>query len=565
MNVRRVRISLGVFLLTVLFAGAWPVLAPAQVTLEDVVFRSLEITADLRPVPYRESCERTPGSDPRAPQACRVTSFGSVKGRTVAQIQVTSPTPVSTVRFFIEPAYNLRVTTGLPVTARRDGPYWLLVFNPALAPNATGTITFEYEGETYPVYDDFVWVGAGDLYPIVVSPFGDFYSPNRSQIKTTVTVPSGFLLASSGRVTRQESGPVQTYQWEGNEPTASISVVGGKGYAAVPRRVGDLNLTLLLRARANRFSDLIADYLLKAAEHYSRILYAFPYNDLTVLAAPFDRGLLGVGYPGLMMITEEAFTAAPGSDLARDSFKLLTIAHEAAHTYFPHQTSGRGIAAVWMSEGFAEYLGLMTVEAVMGRPAFRTELDADRAWYARVAGRDRAVGAYTVLNSNTADAVAVRYAKGAFILHMLRFVVGTETFLRILQTYATRFRNQSARVDDFARVASEVAGRDLNWFFQQWIHDRVLPDYTVAEVTSAPAEGGFRSSARVRNLGDGAMPVDVLFELDNGERVTQRVDIGSRAEVTVSVTAPRPARRVEADPEKWMLQVNYQNDASTAR
>jgi aminopeptidase N len=242
---------------------------------------------------------------------------------------------------------------------------------------------------------------------------------------------------------------------------------------------------------------------------------------------------------------------------------LLLIAHEAAHTYFPAQTNGRGIAYIWLSEGFAEYLGLMAVEAVLGRQAFLKELDENRQWYARFAGRDRPLGAYTRVNAGQDG--GVRYSKGSFVLHMLRFVVGDEAFRKTLQTYATRFRNRSVRVTDFQSVASEVAGQDLAWFFQEWVMERVLPDYTVGEATSAPTEGGFRTTAMVRNQGTGVMPVVVGFEMDNNERATQRVEVGSRAEVTVAVTTPRPVRRVEVDPEKWILQANYQNDSAPVR
>lgn len=547
--------------------AAPPVPAPAQVTLEDVVFRSVEVNADISPVPYRELCARpTPGPSGAPPEpVCRPVSFGMVKGKTVAQLQVVSPTPVSTIRIFLLPGYGLKVTSAQPVVVRRDDPYSLLVFNPALQPGTTATLSFEYGGESFPVYDDFLWVGPGDLYPYIESPFTDFYTPNRAIFRTTITAPRGFVLTSSGSETHDDSGERMTYRWDTAGPTSPISVVGGKTYTRVERKAGDLNLMLMLRPRTDRFAEQIAEFASKSSEYYSRLLYPFPFQRLTVLAAPFGRGLLGVADPGVLLITEDAFVGGQRGDLARDSFKLLVIAHEAAHSYFPHQTSGRGVAAVWMSEGFAEYLGMMTVDSVLGRQAFRKELDEDRAWYARVAGRDRAVAAYTRLNSDTPDGVAVRYAKGAFVLHMLRFVVGDDTFQKILQTYATRFRNQSVRVDDFAAVASEVAGRDLSWFFREWIHNLALPDYVVTDLSSTPVEGGFRNSVKVRNLGDGVMPVEVLFELDNGDRLLQRVDVGSRAEVAVSVTAPRPARRVEADPEKWILQLNYANDAATVK
>jgi len=557
---------LGLVIATLAWAGT-PAPAPAQDTLlEDIVFRSLEVTAEIKPVTYRESCtpgDRVPGLPP-PPPVCRVLSFGSVVGKTVAQLQVTSPTPVSTVRMFIEPSYRLRVAADVPVTLRREPPYFVLIFNPALRPGATLAVTFEYDGETFPVYEEFIWVGAGDLYPILISPFDDFYSANRGTVKTTITIPARYQLASSGRVTRQERGAMQVYQWETVERVANVSVIGGNVFRSLERKAGDLTLSLLLKSRDDRFADKIAEYAQRSAEYYGTLLFPFPFNQLTVVSAPLGRGLLGVAFPGSMLITEDAFTGGLGRGYDRDSYRLLVVAHEAAHTYFPYQVSGRGIAERWLSEGFAEYLGLMTVENMLGPRAFRLELDEDRAWYARASRSDRPLGSYTWINRGP-EYPGVIYAKGAFILHMLRFVVGPETFERILKAYATRYRDQSVRVDDFARTASEVAGRDLTWYFQQWIYDRVLPDYTITDITSAPAEDGFRTTVRVRNAGSGRMPVDVLLELEGGEKVSKRVEVGSGTTVGVTEATPRRVIRAEVDPEKWLLQSNYTNDAATAR
>ncbi len=555
-----------VLIVTVLAAAGWSVPARAQLTLEDAVVRAFDITADLRPEPFGAVCEpsRVVGSV-REPRACRINRFGTLRGKTAARFEVTSGTPVSNLRLFLDPDLTIRSISGPPLNARQEGFYTVLVFNPALAPGSVHTLTFEYEGKVWYVWDDLIFVDTGYLYPQIISPFGDF-SVNRATIRTAVTVPSGYLLASTGRMTRTESGGAQTYTWEITEPLPYMGVVGGKVFRAVERKAGNLELQILVRPQADRYASQIADYTLKAAEFYSRLIYPFPFDHLTVIADPLGlSAALGQGYPSLMILVESAFAGQPGSDLDRDSFRLLLVAHEAAHTYVPAQTSPRGLGSAWLSEGFAEYLGMMTVESVMGRQAFRRELDEDRRWYGRFVDRDKAITSYTRVNSGTGDAIAVRYAKGAFVLHMLRFVVGDETFQKILSTYFTRFRGQSVRVDDFTSVASEVAGRDLSWFFREWVSDLVLPDYTITEVTSVPAEGAYRITAKVRNLSSGAMPVEVLFDLDNGERVSQRVDVGSRAEATVTVTAPRPARRAEADPDKWILQRNYTNDAWTGR
>ncbi len=441
----------------------------------------------------------------------------------------------------------------------------MLTFNPALAPGTTATLTFEYDGTTAFVWDDLIIADTAILYPVFASPFGD-EGANRGPIKTTVTVPSGYLLASTGRMFRHEAGGIQTYQWETGEPVTWMGVVGGKGLRSVDRQAGQTGLTILIRPQYERFADQIGDFTQKAAEFYSRLIYPFPYERVSIVIAPppFFRGV-AFAYPSLFVVPEEAFTGRSGGAATRDSFRLSVVAHEAAHTYFPGQVSSRGIAYLWMFEGFAEYLGLMTVEAVMGRQAFLKELDENRQWYAWFVGRDKPIGAYTRINARSADGSAVNYGKGSFVLHMLRFVVGDAVFQKILQTYATRFRGQSVRVDDFAQVASEVAGRDLSWFFQEWISERVLPDYTIAETTSASAEGGFRTTVKVRNAGTGSMPVDILFEMEGGERVIKRVDVGSGATVEVIETTPRRVTRVEADPEKWILQSNYTNDAATVR
>jgi aminopeptidase N len=535
--------------------SVFPVSAPAQVSLDDAIVTAFEINAELRPAPFAGVCDVA---------SCQITSFGFLRGRTAAQVEVTSPNPVTTMRWVLDDDLQVRSVTGPGVSFRRDRFYIVLTFNPPLVAGTKLTLTFEYEGRVGLVWDDLILAWDGLLYPTLSSPFGDI-SGNRAPIKTTVTIPQGYLLASTGTMSRRDAGGMQVYEWQ-SAPLPYIAVVGGKVgfYQLVERQAGQVPLTIFIRPQYDRFLNQIVDFTGKSAEFYSRILYPFPTGRITLVASPFGRSLLGIGLPSLMMITEDAFQPADPT-LNRDSFRLLLVAHEAAHTYFPAETSGKGIGYIWLSEGFAEYLGLLTVEEVMGKEAFARELAEERRIYARVAGQDLPIAAYTWINSGTTAAVVVRYQKGAYVLHMLRHVVGTETFMNIMKTYATRFRAQSVRVSSFQDVAQEVYGQSLEWFFQEWIYQRVLPDYTIESATSAAAEGGTRTTVRVRNLGTGQMPVDVVFEMDGGEKVTRRVTVGSRADATVEVVTPRPVRRVEVDPEKWILQANYTNDSATIR
>ena len=48
-------------------------------------------------------------------------------------------------------------------------------------------------------------------------------------------------------------------------------------------------------------------------------------------------------------------------------------------------------------------------------------------------------------------------------------------FFRVLRTYIGRFGRRSASTADFIRVASDVAGRDLEPFIRSWLGPGPLP------------------------------------------------------------------------------------------
>jgi len=72
------------------------------------------------------------------------------------------------------------------------------------------------------------------------------------------------------------------------------------------------------------------------------------------------------------------------------------------------------------------------------------------------------------------------YAKGGIVLHMLRGVVGTETFFNIMKTYASdpQVSYGAAVTEDFQRVAENVSGIDLDYFFNEWIYGENYPKYS---------------------------------------------------------------------------------------
>jgi len=526
----------------------------SQPTLDDLVIRSFEIAASVAPVPLRS--EVTEGGE------LRFLSRGTLRGTATAMVEVTAPGAVTTGRFFFDAEMKLTAVRapGHQVTPVRQRDSLTLTFAPALAPGAKVPVTFEYEGRPLYIYDEFVEVSEGSLYPVLVSPFGDF-SANLGRVVLTLTVPGGYTVGATGRLVSRSGN---TTRWDSEVAVPWIAIAGGRRHTIRDKTVRGVTMQFYVPPGEDRNLDKLAGFLGRSVEFYSNLLYPFPYTELRTISSLRIAG--GIGYPAFLLIDDRAFKNTFSGGLNRDSFLLLLMAHEAAHSYVPSQTIPKGVGFIWLSEGFAEYLALMAVEAQMGPEAFRRELQEERDRYARVAGSptEPSIASITFANYRGA-ARTVIYAKGALVLHMLRGLMGDDAFRQGLATYFRAFRGRAARISDFQEAMARAAGQPLDTFFQQWIAETVLPDYTVGEVRSAPAAGGgVATTAVIRNLGTGRMAVEVGFVMDD-ETHLEKADVPAKGEVTVTATTPKPVKQVEVDPRKWMIQRDYKNDAAAVR
>jgi hypothetical protein len=106
------------------------------------------------------------------------------------------------------------------------------------------------------------------------------------------------------------------------------------------------------------------------------------------------------------------------------------------------------------------------------------------------------------------------YLKAGWVMHMLRHVVGDEVFFEILAAYRSQFEGGAATTEDFRAVAETVSGRDLSWFFTEWIYEPYVPTYRYA----------WR-----QHLLDGARYVELYVRQFGWHRITMPIDIVTTA------------------------------------
>jgi aminopeptidase N len=262
--------------------------------------------------------------------------------------------------------------------------------------------------------------------------------------------------------------------------------------------------------------------------------------------------------PGAIFYSQNAIGAALSADAdGRDGLAGL-VAHETVHQWFGDAVTESDWNHLWLSEGFAEYFDAVFFEfhgGSRGRgPAelarqMRTRADAvrefeaagPRAIYAPGAGP----GEYETLLTE------MNYEKGAWVLHMLRRLVGDAAFFQGVRDYYAALRDRTAWTADFARIMEAASGRSLERHFDQWVARPGMP----ALAASIVEEGGERR-LRIDQLQDGppyALAVDVELRWDGGsERRVVEMD-ASRAEIPLGLQGPV---RVVLDPDGWLLFVD---------
>lgn len=227
------------------------------------------------------------------------------------------------------------------------------------------------------------------------------------------------------------------------------------------------------------------------------------------------------------------------------------IAHETAHQWFGDAVSPASWSHLWVSEGFASYFGPLYFEARDGTEVFQALMTASREV---AVGSDVVGQAIVDSSSNQLFDLLNRnnYQKGAWVLHMLRRQVGDEAFFQGIRDYYAGHLHDVALTDDVRAAFERASGRELGWFFDQWVHG---PGHPQLEVEWGPdAEDLVLSVRQVQPAEWPVFTLDLDFEVEgggaDGRRASVRVD--SR-EATLRIPGAARADGVRFDPDVSVL------------
>ena len=176
------------------------------------------------------------------------------------------------------------------------------------------------------------------------------------------------------------------------------------------------------------------------------------------------------------------------------------VAHEVAHQWWGQATAPSSYRERWLSEGWAQYAAALWVRESLGEGAFRSMMDRMGRWAFEHddAGPIHLGQRLGMLQGDPRIFRAVAYDKGAWVLHMLRGLLGDDAFFAGARAFLETHRFAKAGTEDLREALEKASGRDLRPYFERWIYGTGLPALTYAAHTQAADGGGFRTRVDVR-------------------------------------------------------------------
>ena len=481
--------------------------------------------------------------------------------RATAKVQFTPLDDSSSLSFELNNALNLESVTdeaGRQVPASRIAQDMTVRLSLAetLPKGKPATLTFVYGGKLTGAEESPVWgikfaaihpEFAYFMYPARWFPVND-YTTDRFTADLKVTVPTGYKVIAAGLEAADLAADGKTaVRFQNVTPSfpASFAVVKGD-----PTTIssGGINTALYFRERKD-MAGAYGQEIGRAMEFLSGLYGPLPNRNLIVIETEAGTPN-GYSAPGILFLSPRAI----GSEV---NAKLL--ANQISRQWWGAQVSPSTRNHMWIENGMARYAELMYTENISGAGAMEEQV------------HDTYVEALTVeqpplmqsarLEDYSPEFWAATAGKGAAVLHMLRSILGDENFFKLLKAVPERYAGKSINTSDFQKLAEQISGQSLNYFFLQWIESSGAPEFKMEWTMFRVGGKGFRVNGKIsQDLDTFRMPVTMRIDTE-GNPEEKKVEVAGTSTDFAVETFGKP-KNVVLDPKGQLLR--YNNDMRVA-
>jgi aminopeptidase N len=368
---------------------------------------------------------------------------------------------------------------------------------------------------------------------------------DKATVEFNVTAPAQYDVIANGRLleTRSLLDGRKLTRWSERLPIPTYCMVIGVAEFSVihPDNAADIPLTLYVYPQDRAAAERKFARTKLVLEYFRDLVGPYPYEKLAQVESTTRIG--GMENAGNIFYAEGSFQRAEISE--------EPVAHEIAHQWFGNSVTESDWDHLWISEGFATYLSALFYEHLEGAETMKRIMarssDAVKRFHQK--------RATPIIDPDLTDLMAklnaFNYQKGAWTLHMLRKLLGSEVFFKGVRRFYSLYAHKNAATEDFQRVMESVSGTSLQEFFRQWFYQPGWPDYHVSWKWNDASREAEITVTQAQNTGLFDMPLELAFQTEAG-RELRSIRVFAQSE-TFRIGLPQRPTALEVDPDEWVL------------
>ena len=375
----------------------------------------------------------------------------------------------------------------------------------ALAAGSSFRIAVEYDGEPRvapmaPWDGGFVWSKTKDGSPWIATANqmqgADLWWACKDQpddearsADILVTVPEPLVCASNG--TLVEVKPAEkgwhTFHWRVSTPINSYGVaLNIAPYKTITRDYQSVAgqtfpVTYWVLPENLEKGKVLFEDILRQMAAFEQLFGPYPFRADKYGVAETPH--LGMEHQSIIAYGNSYRGDLWGEDRGYDELHL----HEFAHEWWANLVTCANWNDFWIHEGFASYAQALYAERVGGEKSYFTEMREQMhfANRAAIAPREKRSTAQMYFGDVEGSPGGDIYAKGAWVIHSLRWLMGDEKFFPALRRMAypdpekEKLTDGSAcrfaTTEEILGIAEQSSGLELDWFFEVYLRQPKLP------------------------------------------------------------------------------------------
>ena len=424
------------------------------------------------------------------------------------------------------------VAKGTPVTLRFR--YGGVLATPSGGPLLTKKLAYVGDKDGYLMY-------AGRWFP-----FHD-YAADAATSDISLTLPAGFQVVGSSDAPAAQTGG--RFSFIQSKPALVGNIAYGR-YTNKNLRFGEYELQFYTKVGNDQLVASYGETLGRALEYYTK-QYGAPQGGKRIVVAQIDdESLEFYSTQGMIFMADRLFNQSRDITQAR-------LQREAALQWWGLSVGLKSFDDAWLSQGLAEFSAYSLRESQLTGAALdnmRRELLEKSLTFEQTASLSRTPAA---LDDQSIAYQYIMFGKGAFVFKLLRDTLGDQKFNQLMRTFLEQYRGKNASIDDFEKLASQVSGSPMRYFFARWVESTGVPEFQTDYQIIRTRAGKFIARGTIKqNYDNLRLPVEVQLrsEGEGGSKIV-KVDIeDTSADFNIESTGKPLA--VNIDPNYKILRIS---------